>query len=99
MDFRAVERSTLSKTTAAFLMMLLLARYLGLAVEAPTGGDSFGDSDDDDDSCERLSTRSSNDINSGNKCSEKPELQQQQLADEVCWMKTNKCIMQLLQKI
>ncbi len=45
------------------------------------------------------STRSSNDINSGNKCSEKPELQQQQLADEVCWMKTNKCIMQLLQKI
>ena len=51
-------------------MMLLLARYLGLAVEAPTGGDSFGDSDDDDDSCARLSTRSSNDINSGNKCSE-----------------------------
>jgi hypothetical protein len=39
-------------------MMLLLARYLGPAVEAPTDGYIFGDSDDDDDddvdSCERF---------------------------------------------
>jgi hypothetical protein len=45
-----------------------------------------------------LSTRSSN-VNSGNKCSKKTELQQQQVAYEVCWMKANRCIMQLLQKI
>jgi hypothetical protein len=42
-----------------------------------------------------LSTRSSN----GNKCSKKTELQQQQVTYEVCWIKANRCIMQLLQKI